>query len=153
MKNNCNILDKIKEEYSKYICCPKHDVGMNHLYVDKNTFIQFMEELKKDLLFDLLFDHIVVDHIKENVFHLVYLLYSTKYNREISIIVEIPRHQPVISTLCHIWKIAEWQEREAYDLFGILYNNHPDLRRVFLEDDWVGYPLRKNYQDNFILEK
>ena len=59
----------------------------------------------------------------------------------------------IVVTICSIWRIAEWQEREVFDLFGILYNNHPDLRRIFLEDDWVGFPLRKNYKDNFMLEK
>jgi NADH:ubiquinone oxidoreductase subunit C len=52
-----------------------------------------------------------------------------------------------------IWRTAEFHEREVYDLFGIRFENHPDLRRLFLDDDWVGYPLRKDYKDSFTLER
>jgi NADH:ubiquinone oxidoreductase subunit C len=106
----------------------------------------------KNLLFNMLCDHTAVDKINQKVFDLIYSLYSTIHNFGITIIVTVPRNKPIIDTLSKIWRIAEWQEREVYDFFGILYKNHPDLRRPFLEDDWVGFPLRKDYKDNFILE-
>jgi NADH:ubiquinone oxidoreductase subunit C len=59
----------------------------------------------------------------------------------------------VIGTVSDLWKAAEYFEREVFDLFGITFENHPDLRRLFLEDDWVGYPLRKDYKDAFTLER
>ena len=65
----------------------------------------------------------------------------------------VPRDNPVLPTVCGVWPIAQWQEREVYDLFGILYEGHPDLRRLFLEDDWVGFPLRKDYKDDHLLVK
>ncbi|WP_300721752.1 NADH-quinone oxidoreductase subunit C [uncultured Alistipes sp.] len=55
------------------------------------------------------------------------------------------REHPVLPTVCDLWRAAEFNEREAYDYFGICFLNHPDMRRLFLRDDWVGYPLRKDY--------
>jgi NADH-quinone oxidoreductase subunit C len=60
--------------------------------------------------------------------------------------VTLPRENPVIDSVTSIWATANWNEREAYDLMGIKFNNHPDLRRILLPDDWVGHPLRKDYQ-------
>jgi len=52
----------------------------------------------------------------------------------------------VVPTVSHVWPTAEWHERESYDLFGISYKGHPDPRRILLPDDWIGYPLRKDYE-------
>ena len=54
---------------------------------------------------------------------------------------------PVIETVCDIWRTAEFHEREVFELFGVDFKNHPDLRKLILPDDWVGYPLRKDYDD------
>jgi NADH-quinone oxidoreductase subunit C len=147
--------DAIYLKYGDFVL-EKSEISLEkEVIIKQSRFLEFMQLVKddKDLKFDILLDHTAVDYINENVFHLVYHLYSSIYNHQGIILVEVPRDKPVISTLCSIWRIAEWQEREVFDLFGILYNNHPDLRRIFLEDDWVGFPLRKNYKDNFMLEK
>src|SRR6266571_516606 len=57
----------------------------------------------------------------------------------------LPREDPAIPTLVNVWSVANWQERECYDLLGVLFEGHPDLRRLLLPDDWEGYPLRKDY--------
>jgi NADH-quinone oxidoreductase subunit C len=147
--------DAIFSKYEDFILEESKISLEKEILIKPSKLSEFMQLVKEDndLKFDILLDHTAVDYINENVFHLVYHLYSSVYNHQVIILVEIPRDKPVISTLCNIWKIAEWQEREVFDLFGILYNNHPDLRRIFLEDDWVGFPLRKNYKDNFMLEK
>jgi len=59
---------------------------------------------------------------------------------------------PEVVTVSDVWMAAEFYEREVFDLFGIKFTNHPDLRRIFLDDDWVGYPLRKDYKDEFTIE-
>ena len=114
----------------------------------------FMRKLHDDpkLSFDMLCTHTAIDLIAENRFELVYMLYSTVNKHYMMVTTSVPRDNPEISSVSSIWGIAEWQEREAYDLMGILYSDHPDLRRVFLEDDWKGFPLRKDYKDDFMLE-
>ncbi len=78
----------------------------------------------------------------------VYHLKSTSYNHQLVIKGKISsRENPEIDTVSDIWRTAEFHEREAFDLFGITFRNHPDLRRLLLTDDWVGYPLRKDYVD------
>ena len=57
-----------------------------------------------------------------------------------------PGELPEVPTLCAVWRTADWQEREVYDLVGVNFLGHPDLRRILLSDDWVGYPLRKDYE-------
>jgi NADH-quinone oxidoreductase subunit C len=113
----------------------------------------FMRSLRGDprLSFDMLCTHTAIDWVAENRFELVYVLYSTEHRHYVTISSSIPRDQPEVDSVSAIWRIAEWQEREAYDMFGILYRGHPDLRRVLLEDDWKGFPLRKDYQDDFTL--
>ena len=106
----------------------------------------------KRFSFDLLLDHTAIDWIEKSSFELLYTLYSTRTGQKLLVSVTIPRAKPVVPTVSRIWPIAEWQEREVYDLFGIEYDDHPDLRRVFLEDDWVGFPLRKDYKDPGMLE-
>jgi NADH:ubiquinone oxidoreductase subunit C len=60
---------------------------------------------------------------------------------------KLDRDNPEIETVCKIWRTAEFHEREVYDLFGVKFLNHPDLRRLMMTDDWIGWPLRKDYDD------
>jgi NADH-quinone oxidoreductase subunit C len=103
------------------------------------------------LRFDLLLDHTAIDWIAEDRFELVYHLYSTEHGHHLTVTASVPRGQPVAPTVGDVWPIAHWQEREVFDLMGVQYDGHPDLRRLFLEDDWVGYPLRKDYKDDSML--
>lgn len=80
-------------------------------------------------------------------FGLVYHLISYKYRHELVLRVEIGREDPTIPSVVGVWPAAEWHEREAFDLMGIRFTGHPDLRRLMLPDDWEGHPLRKDYVD------
>ncbi len=78
----------------------------------------------------------------------VYHLASRKHKHEVVLKVKIAdRMNPQVDTVCDIWRVAELMEREVYDLFGVKFNHHPDLRRLFLDDTW-GFPLRKDYKDD-----
>jgi len=78
-------------------------------------------------------------------FEVVYNLISTTYRHRIRLKVRVPEEDPRIDTVSSIWQTANWHERETYDLMGIIFDGHPDLRRILLPDDWEGYPLRKEY--------
>ena len=85
--------------------------------------------------------------------HVIYHLTSSVYRHSLVLRVILPdKAAPVVPTVSDVWKAAEFYEREVFDLFGIVFQNHPDLRRIFLDDDWVGFPLRKDYKDSFTLE-
>jgi NADH:ubiquinone oxidoreductase subunit C len=78
---------------------------------------------------------------------MVYHFTSTTHFHNIVVKAKLDRNNPEIETVCNIWRTAEFHEREVYDLFGVKFLHHPDLRRLLLTDDWVGYPLRKDYED------
>ena len=106
------------------------------------------EQLKNDeeTGFDFLFCQTGVDYPEHMI--VVYHLRSTHHGHCLFLKAKIEdRINPHIDTVYDLWKTAEFHEREIYDLFGIVFDNHPDLRRIFLDDDWVGYPLRKDYVD------
>jgi NADH-quinone oxidoreductase subunit C len=76
----------------------------------------------------------------------VYHLYSVSRNQRAVIKVQLDRSAPSVPSLVPVWKAADWHEREAYDMYGIVYADHPDLRRILLPEDWPGHPLRKDYE-------
>jgi len=75
----------------------------------------------------------------------VYNLHSMEKKHKITLRIELPRETPEAPSVADIWRTADWHEREAYDLYGIVFKNHPDLRRILCPDDWEGFPLRKDY--------
>lgn len=77
---------------------------------------------------------------------IAYNLYSIPYNLHLMLKVTLPRDNAEVDSLAGIWKTAEWHEREVYDMFGVRFRNHPDLRRILLPADWEGHPLRKDYK-------
>jgi NADH-quinone oxidoreductase subunit C len=95
--------------------------------------------------FDYLFCQTCIDWMTH--FTMVYHLTSTTHRHKIVLKSKLDRNKPEIETVCDIWRTAEFHEREIYDLFGVIFLHHPDLRRLLLTDDWVGYPLRKDYDD------
>ncbi len=110
-------------------------------------FHKFMDTLKadSDLKLDYLFNLTAVDW--KTHFTVVYHLTSTNYRHILVVKAKLDKTNPLIETVCDIWRTAEFHEREAYDLMGIQFENHPDLRRLFMDDDHVGFPLRKDYED------
>ena len=86
-----------------------------------------------------------VDYTKGKL-GVVYHLYSMTHRHKIVLKVELDVAAPDVPSVSSIWPTADWHEREAFDMFGIVFTGHPDLRRILLPDDWEGYPLRKDYK-------
>jgi len=98
------------------------------------------------LLFDLPLDVTAVDYIgQEPRFEVVYHLYSTKHHHRLRLKARVPHSDPTISSVTPVWVGANWLERETYDMYGIRFRGHPDLRRIYLYDEFEGHPLRKDY--------
>ena len=103
----------------------------------------------RDLRFDNLMCLSGVDYPKETPprMEVVYHLYSYTHLHTFVLKVHLPRENPALPTVEGTWNVANWHEREAYDLFGIVFTGHSDLRRILLPDDWEGWPLRKDWVD------
>ena len=116
--------------------------------IKPSQLLDFANKLRNedDMLFDFMFSLTCVDFTDH--FMMVYHLRSIEHTHEMVLKVKMEdKEKPEVETLCHIWRTAEYHEREVYDLFGVVFKNHPDLRRILLDEEWVGYPLRKDYVD------
>jgi len=101
---------------------------------------------KSELNFDYLFCQTCVDW--KTHLTMVYHLESTKDRHQVVVKIQLDRNKPEIETVSHIWRTAEFHEREIYELFGVIFLNHPDLRILILPDGWEGKnPLRKDFED------
>jgi NADH-quinone oxidoreductase subunit C len=102
-----------------------------------------------DLAFDNLMCLSVVDYPKETPprFEVVYHLYSYPHAHGFVLKAQLPREDPRVPTVEGVWPVANWHEREGYDMFGVTFEGHSDPRRILLPDDWEGHPLRKDWVD------
>jgi len=123
------------------------------LIINPDLIVPVCEELRdnQNTWFDFLSCLTGVDHgIESNKFSVVYHLASIPHKHQLVLKVIIDHNRnseilPTFNSVSGVWKTAEWHEREAFDLLGIQFEGHPDLRRILLPDDWEGYPLRKDY--------
>ena len=99
------------------------------------------------LRFDFLDVITAVDFIKQDRIDVVYHLFSYALRHAVVVKIELPRAAPKVPSVTQLWKSADWQEREQYDLLGVEFVGHPDLRRLLLPDDWEGHPLRKDFRE------
>lgn len=124
------------------------------LHIPVSNLIEVGKFLHEDnrLYFDFLASITGIDNGQskgtiEVIYHFVSIPHEHGFTLKVELARSFENNLPTIPTLSNIWKTADWHEREIYDLFGILFENHPDLRRILLPDDWQGYPLRKDYQE------
>lgn len=117
--------------------------------VKADRWLEVARVLRDDpeLRFDFCNDITGVDWLKQGRIDVVYHLWSYPKAHGIVVKAELPRDKPQIASVVSLWKAADWNEREQYDLMGIEFLGHPDLRRIMLPDDWVGHPLRKDYKE------
>ena len=97
--------------------------------------------------FDYLLFVTAVDRPAEAKFEVTYLISRYDDGRQLALVADIPREAPEIDTVSGVWAGADWHERETFDMFGIVFRGHPFLRRILLDEDWPGHPLRKDYVD------
>lgn len=119
--------------------------NIDKFFVNKNQIKEILKVLKDspEYSFDMLISLCTMDN--GNNFELSYILYSTQMEANIIIAIDVSRENAVVDSVCEIFKSANWDEREIFDLFGIKFTAHPDLKRIMLPKDWRGYPLRKDY--------
>lgn len=140
----------LQNKLNEIISNPTFQEGdeMLTVYVDAGEWKEVAQKLKSDE--DLYFGYpgciTCIDW--EQYFEMVYILESFNHGHELKVKVQLEdRENPKIDTVTDIWPGAELPEDEVYDLFGIYFTDHPNLRRIFLDEDWEGHPLRKDYYD------
>ncbi|TAN38966.1 MAG: NADH-quinone oxidoreductase subunit C [Nitrospirae bacterium] len=143
------IADKIKEQFPEEVLEIREFRGQVSVTLNKGRIGDICRFLHDDpaLYFDFLVDLCGMDYLgkKEKRFAVVYNLYSVKHRHRIMLKAEVEESSPSIDSVMPIWIGVNWHERECYDLFGIVFRGHPDLRRVLLPEGWEGHPLRKDY--------
>ena len=120
-------------------------LGQNYLSVDKSLIPDILRLLRDEEQFDYCVDITAAHYPKrEKQFDVVWILYSFARNERMRVKTQIADGASIASSVS-IWATANWLEREVYDMFGIKFDGHPDLKRILLPDGWTGYPLRKDY--------
>ena len=145
-----NLADLLNQPEADTFISYQTNVPQPYLTLSVDRLVGVCQFLRTDerLFFDLLACVTAIDNGPEaNTMEVIYNLTSIPYERNLGLRVTVPRDNPVVPSVAHIWRTADWHEREAFDLVGVEFANHPDLRRILLPTDWVGHPLRRDYQE------
>ena len=139
------IHNKIQEKFPDTILEFNDSVLQPYIKLTPNQFNEVCQFLRDtdELDFNALMNLSGVDYGEE--LGTVYHLYSMRHRHKIVLKVNVSRETAEIPTVADLWRTADWHEREVFDLYGIHFKNHPDMRRILLPDDWEGFPLRKDY--------
>jgi NADH-quinone oxidoreductase subunit C len=150
--SNHPLVKRLKEKFGEAVIEASEFLGQLSIAVDRARIVEVCETLKSDTetAFNYLSDLTCVHYPdnKDAPFQVVYNLYSIAKNERVRLNVDT--NGEGVDSVVGVWPAAEWPEREVYDLFGIVFHNHPDLRRILLPPDWEGHPLRKDYPLEFI---
>ncbi len=146
MAENNRAVMKLKEKFSGSFVDAAEFRGEVTVTVKKEDIVAVLGFLKKDLSYDYLVDVTAVDNLgDEPRFMMVYHLCSIANKDRLRVKAAVTEQDCSIDTVSGLWHAANWLEREVYDLMGVTFAGHPDLRRILMTDDWVGHPLRKDY--------
>ena len=140
------IVDALKEKFGAEIVQAYSFLGQNQIEVKKARIADIMTFMRDNSILpcEYLVDETAVHWPKTEEFEIVYILYSFKMNAHVRMKARLKEWEP-IESVAGVWTTADWLEREVYDMFGVRYAGHPNLTRILLPEDWVGFPLRKDY--------
>lgn len=141
-------IDTIQARFPSEVIGVGEHAGQRWIDVRRDRIVDLLRLARTELGFDLLTDLTAVDWLNKGMperFSIVYELYSMTENGHFRIKAWVPEGDEVIDTASGVWKAANWAEREVYDMFGITFTGHPDLRRILLPFTYPGHPLRKEY--------
>ena len=146
------LLRKLLDAHGPAVADTHARLGDATAVVDRERLVEVMRFLRDtpELDFEMLTDLTAVDYQSPDLgdeprFQVVYHLYSVLRNHRLRIKVRVPESSPQVASLVELWASANWMEREVWDMYGIGFDGHPDLRRILLYDGFEGHPLRKDY--------
>ena len=142
------VLRKLVETFGDAVVSTHSDFGDDTALVRRERIVEIALFLRDDpdMLFDLAMDLTGVDYLGEAPrFEVVYHLYSLPKKHRVRIKVRLREEDPTIDSVAEVWPGMNWYEREAYDMYGIVFRNHPNLKRILMYEEFVGHALRKDY--------
>lgn len=146
--DNATLLDALRERFPKAILDAgefRGDLSVNVRREDLRTVVEFLRD-DQDLRYTFLENLCGVDYLgREPRFEVVAHLVSMRHNHRLALKAAAPEHDPRVPSLTPLFPTANYQEREAYDLLGIIFDGHPSLARILMPEDWVGHPQRKDH--------
>jgi NADH-quinone oxidoreductase subunit C len=151
------ICDLLKREFGEALTGAVLDAGRPYMVVDAGRWVEVATFLRDDsrMRCNMLQSITSLDLLEDNLLACVYDFFAMpvaadgdcpKLLHHVAIRVVTDRKNPHLPSVAHIWPAADWHEREAYDMMGIVFDGHPNLERILCPDDWEGYPLRKDYE-------
>jgi NADH-quinone oxidoreductase subunit C len=148
MKTTEEFFAYLEKEMGEGLSYHEAEIGQSWILVPADQISGVAKFLRDDeqLRFNYLMCLSGVHYPKENELAVVYHLHSTMHGHTLVLKVRVPEEEPLVPSVEAIWKTANWHEREAYDLLGIHFEGHPNLRRILTPEDWEGHPLRKDYE-------
>ncbi len=144
---NKKVIEALQKQFPEEIKLVSSQFNDDIVHIDKKALLEVMSFLKETPYdFKMLLDLTCVDYLGEEPrFEMVYHVFSVPQNLRLRIKTRVPESDLEIDSVTDLWKNANWLEREIFDMFGIRFFGHPDLRRLFMYDGFEGYPLRKDY--------
>ncbi len=148
-----DLIEKLKARWQDQILDSHHLAGDKTVVIGRENLKSFARFLKTDPVFDmnLLIDVTAVDYLPEDRperFEVVYHFYSLNFQHRLRVKVRLSEASPEIETLSDLWPIADWLEREVWDMFGIQFQGHPNLKRLLMYEEFQGHALKKDYPYN-----
>lgn len=143
--SSLDLEQRLREQFPAAVEEVAMTVDFPTVTVSKEQFLDICRFARDTLGFDAPQNVNGIDRVTH--FEVVYHLYSMRECRFLGLKVKLPRDDPHTPSAFEIWRGVDWHEREVFDLFGVIFENHPDLRRILLPDDWEGHPARKDYKE------
>ncbi len=145
------VIPQVREALGDKVIETHAHAGDETVVVPRESWVEALRTLRDrpELAFNFLMDLTAVDYFgRDPRFEIVAHLYSLAHNRRLRVKTRVPDADPSVDSLTPLWRAADWLEREAWDMLGIIFHGHPDLRRILLYEEFVGHPLRKDYPVN-----
>jgi NADH-quinone oxidoreductase subunit C len=141
-------LKRLTKEFKSSVIDTHDRFGNETAIVHREALRDICQFLRNDpkMNFDMLMDLTAVDYLQRKPrFEVVYMFYSIGLKHRLRLRIPLEEGDEVVDSICDIWRAANWAEREVWDMYGVRFNGHPDLRRILLYEEFEGHPLRKDY--------
>ena len=141
-----SLVDDLSENYSDQLIDVYQSSGDTFIRVQPDAIVEICRFLKDEHHFIYLSDILGADRFtSEERFEVIYNIVSLRDRERVFLKVWIEEKDPTVDSITDVWQSASWHERQVYDMFGVRFNNHPDLRRIYMPEDFNYYPLRKEF--------